>query len=81
VAGQQAKPETLIVSALKHLLGERVPFSQGVHLGGSSCAGQIDGHGYGCDQRTNGAFPDMPFRFPTVNLYIEIDENCHRFYE
>jgi hypothetical protein len=79
VAGQQAKPETLIVLALKHLLGEHVPFSQGVHLGGSSCAGQIDGHG--CDQRTKGAFPDMSFRFPTVNLFIEIDEHCHRFYD
>ena len=32
VAGQQAKPETLVVLALKHLLGETIPFSQGVHL-------------------------------------------------
>jgi hypothetical protein len=79
VAGQQAKPETLVVLALKHLLGETVPFSQGVHLGGSSCAPQIDGKG--CNDRTKGAFPDMAFRLPTLNLYIEIDEHCHRFYE
>ena len=79
VAGQQAKPETLVVLALKHLLGETVPFSQGVHLGGSFCASQIDGKG--CNDRTKGAFPDMAFRLPTLTLYIEIDEHCHRFYE
>jgi hypothetical protein len=79
VIGQQAKPETLVVLALKHLLGETVPFSQGVHLGGSSCAFQIDGKG--CNDRTKGAFPDMAFRLPHLNLYIEIDEHCHRFYE
>jgi len=79
VAGQQAKPETLVVLALKHLLGETVPFSQGVHLGGSSCAFQIDGKG--CNDRTKGAFPDMAFRLPHMNLYIEIDEHCHRFYD
>ena len=79
VAGQQAKPETLVVLALKHLLGETVPFSQGVHLGGSSCAFQIDGKG--CNDRTKSAYPDMAFRLPHVNLFIEIDEHCHRFYE
>jgi hypothetical protein len=79
VAGQQAKPETLVVLALKHLLGETIPFSQGVHLGGSSCAFQIDGKG--CNDRTKSAYPDMAFRLPHVNLFIEIDEHCHRFYE
>jgi hypothetical protein len=79
VAGQQVKPETVIVLALKHLLGEHVPFNQGVHLGGSSCAEQIDEHG--CTQHTKGAFPDISFRFPAMNLYIEIDEHCHRFYD
>ncbi len=27
------------------------------------------------------AFPDMAFRLPSLNLYIEIDKHCHRFYE
>ena len=48
-------------------------------IGGSVCKNPLDGEGH-CEEKTKGAYVDIPFVLPDRLILGEVDENQHRYF-
>ena len=73
--------EVLTSRVLMYFFGEGIKFNFGTLIGGTSCSKQVDGNRDCNGLKTKGAYVDIPLILEDRVIYIEVDENSHRYYD
>lgn len=71
--------ETLVLSCLRHFF-PGIFLNAGTHVGGASCSEAVDGS-KSCEHRTRGAFLDTYLIGDDKVVFVEVDEDRHKFYD
>ena len=61
-----------------HIFREHLKLNKGTHVDGPTCREKIDGGD--CEEKTKAAYPDLHIFTGDRIIFIETDENKHRFY-
>jgi len=72
--------EALIKLCLYHFFGDHIKSNFNSMIGGQSCKDALDGSG-DCEEKTKGAYIDIPIVLPDRLICGEVDENQHRYYQ
>ncbi|KAJ3010752.1 UNVERIFIED_CONTAM: hypothetical protein HDU68_001998 [Siphonaria sp. JEL0065] len=76
--GKNVAGHVFVFMTVCHFFGEGIRFNKGTLLGGTACKDQVDG---ACnDEKTKGAYPDIPLVLNDRVAIVEVDENRHQYY-
>jgi hypothetical protein len=78
-SSKEVSIEAFIKLCLYHFFGDHIKSNFNLMIGGQSCKEALDGGD--CEEKTKGAYIDIPIVLPDRLICGEVDENQHRYYQ